>query len=134
MLTTVNIRSKVKTEFIDITDEVQKIIRESGVKTGVCHLYVPHTTAAVTINEGADPSVKRDILATLNRVIPFDGDYHHVEGNSAAHIRACLVGTSHTFIIENGQILLGTWQGIYLAEFDGPRERRVHVSCQRAAE
>jgi secondary thiamine-phosphate synthase enzyme len=127
MLTTVNIRSKVKTEFIDITDEVQKIIRESGVKTGVCHLYVPHTTAAVTINEGADPSVKRDILATLNRVIPFDGDYHHVEGNSAAHIKSTLVGVTEVLLIEDGKPVLGTWQSVYFCEFDGPRHRRVLV-------
>ena len=127
MLTTVNIRSKAKTEFIDITDEVQKIIRESGVKTGVCHLYVPHTTAAVTINEGADPSVKRDILATLNRVIPFDGDYHHVEGNSAAHIKSTLVGVTEVLLIEDGKPVLGTWQSVYFCEFDGPRHRRVLV-------
>src|SRR5512139_2997624 len=127
MLTTVNIRSKAKTEFIDITDEVQKIIRESGVRTGICHLYVPHTTAAVTINEGADPSVKRDILATLNRVIPFDGDYHHVEGNSAAHIKSTLVGVNETLLIEEGKLVLGTWQSVYFCEFDGPRHRRVLV-------
>jgi secondary thiamine-phosphate synthase enzyme len=125
MLTTVNIRSKAKTEFIDITDEVQKIVRDSGVKTGICHLYVPHTTAAVTINEGADPSVKRDILATLNRVIPFDGDYHHVEGNSAAHIKSSLVGVNETLLIEEGKLVLGTWQAVYFCEFDGPRHRRV---------
>jgi secondary thiamine-phosphate synthase enzyme len=127
MLTTVNIRSKAKTEFIDITDEVQKIVRESGVKTGICHLYVPHTTAAVTINEGADPSVKRDILATMNRVIPFDGDYHHVEGNSAAHIKSTLVGVTEVLLIEDGKPVLGTWQSVYFCEFDGPRHRRVLV-------
>ncbi len=127
MLTTVNIRSRAKTEFIDITDEVQKIIRESGVKAGICHLYVPHTTAAVTINEGADPSVKRDILATLNRVIPFDDDYHHVEGNSAAHIKSTLVGVTEVLLIEDGKPVLGTWQSVYFCEFDGPRHRRVLV-------
>jgi secondary thiamine-phosphate synthase enzyme len=127
MLTTVNIRSKAKTEFIDITDEVQKIIREAGVKTGICHLYVPHTTAAVTINEGADPSVKRDILAMLNRVIPFDGDYHHVEGNSAAHIKSTLVGVTEVLLIVEGKPVLGTWQSVYFCEFDGPRHRRVLV-------
>jgi secondary thiamine-phosphate synthase enzyme len=124
---TLNIKSKAKTEFIDITDDIQEAIKESGVKSGICYIYVPHTTAGVTINEGADPSVKRDILATLNRLIPFEGDYQHMEGNSAAHIKSTLVGVSQFVVIEEGKALLGTWQSVYFCEFDGPRHRRVIV-------
>ncbi len=125
MFKTLNIKSKAKTEFIDITDDIQEVIKESGVKSGICYIYVPHTTAGVTINEGADPSVKRDILATLNRLIPFEGDYQHMEGNSAAHIKSTLVGVSQFVVIEEGKALLGTWQSVYFCEFDGPRHRRV---------
>ncbi|MDA8339016.1 MAG: secondary thiamine-phosphate synthase enzyme YjbQ, partial [Nitrospiraceae bacterium] len=125
MFKTLNIKSKAKTEFIDITDDIQEAIKESGVKSGICYIYVPHTTAGVTINEGADPSVKRDILATLNRLIPFEGDYQHMEGNSAAHIKSTLVGVSQFVVIEEGKALLGTWQSVYFCEFDGPRHRRV---------
>ncbi len=127
MFKTLNIKSKAKTEFIDITDDIQEVIKESGVKSGICYIYVPHTTAGVTINEGADPSVKRDILATLNRLIPFEGDYQHMEGNSAAHIKSTLVGVSQFVVIEEGKALLGTWQSVYFCEFDGPRHRRVIV-------
>jgi len=127
MTHTLTIKSRAKTEFIDITDDVQRLIRESGVNSGVCFLYVPHTTAGITINEGADPSVKRDILATVNRLIPFDGDYHHREGNSAAHIKSTIVGVSLFVLIEDGNSLLGTWQSVYFCEFDGPRHRRVLV-------
>jgi secondary thiamine-phosphate synthase enzyme len=127
MTHTLTIKSKAKTEFIDITDDVQRLVRESGVNSGVCFLYVPHTTAGITINEGADPSVKRDILATVNRLIPFDGDYHHREGNSAAHIKSTIVGVSLFLLIEDGHPMLGTWQSVYFCEFDGPRHRRVLV-------
>jgi len=127
MIKTLNVRSKVKTEFIDITAEVQKTIRESGIINGACYLYVPHTTAGITINEGADPSVKRDILATLNRIFPFEGDYHHLEGNSAAHIKSTVIGVSLFVLIDEGKAMLGTWQAIYFCEFDGPRHRRVIV-------
>jgi len=124
---TLNIKSRSKTEFIDITDDIQNVIKESGVNDGVCHIYVPHTTAGITINEGADPSVKRDILTSINRLIPFEGDYQHMEGNSAAHIKSSLVGVSKTVLIEDGKLLLGTWQSVYFCEFDGPRHRRVIV-------
>lgn len=127
MIKTLNIKSRSKTEFIDITDEIHEVIKESGVKSGVCCIYVPHTTAGVTINEGADPSVKRDILTTLNRLIPFEGDYQHMEGNSAAHIKSTLVGVSATVLIEDGKAVLGTWQSVYFCEFDGPRHRRAIV-------
>ncbi len=122
-----NVKSKSKTEFIDITEDIRLLIKESGVQHGVCHIYVPHTTAGVTINEGADPAVKRDIIAALNRMVPFEGDYHHMEGNSAAHIKSTLVGAAQIVLIEEGKLLLGTWQSIYFCEFDGPRHRRVLV-------
>src|SRR5512143_3593188 len=124
---TLNVRSKAKTEFIDITDEVTATIKESGTKNGICYLCVPHTTAAITINEGADPSVKRDVLTTLNRLIPFEGDYQHLEGNSAAHVKSTVIGVSLFVLLEDGKPLLGTWQSIYFCEFDGPRHRRVLI-------
>ncbi len=127
MVRTLNVKSRSKTEFIDITDEVRELIRESGISSGICYVYVPHTTAGVTINEGADPSVKRDIITTLNKLIPFEGDYQHVEGNSAAHIKSTLVGASQFVLIEESKPLLGTWQSLYFCEFDGPRHRRVLV-------
>lgn len=127
MIKTLNIKSRSKTEFIDITDDIHEAIKESGVKSGVCYIYVPHTTAGVTINEGADPSVKRDILTTLNRLIPFEGDYQHMEGNSAAHIKSSLVGVSANILIEDCRAVLGTWQSVYFCEFDGPRHRRAIV-------
>ncbi len=127
MIKTLNIKSRSKTEFIDITDEIHEAVKESGVKNGVCYIYVPHTTAGITINEGADPSVKRDILATLNRLVPFEGDYQHMEGNSAAHIKSTLVGVSATVLIEDCKAILGTWQSVYFCEFDGPRHRRAIV-------
>lgn len=133
LLKTLNIKSKAKTEFIDITDDIHEAIKESGVKSGICYIYVPHTTAGVTVNEGADPSVKRDILTTLNRLIPFEGDYQHMEGNSAAHIKSTLVGVSQVIVIEEGKALLGTWQSVYFCEFDGPRHRRVIVKIAHSS-
>jgi secondary thiamine-phosphate synthase enzyme len=127
---TLNVKSRAKTEFMDITDEVRETIRESGVKQGICYLYVPHTTAGLTINEGADPAVKRDIITHLNKIIPFDGDYQHMEGNSSAHIKSSLVGVSLFVLIEEGKPLLGTWQSIYFCEFDGPRHRRVVITIR----
>lgn len=116
-----------RTELLDITVQVQKFVRESGVASGLLLLFVPHTTAAVTINENADPSVKEDLLAELNRLIPFTGRYRHAEGNSAAHVKSSLLGPSQTLLIEEGQLVLGTWQGVYFCEFDGPRKRTVLV-------
>ena len=114
----------------EITDLVQQAVRQSGVADGQCIVYVPHTTAGLVVNENYDPTVAADILATLERLVPEQGPYRHGEGNAAAHIRAVLVGASHAFIVQGGQLLLGTWQGIFLAEFDGPRQRRVIVSIQ----
>jgi secondary thiamine-phosphate synthase enzyme len=127
MIKTVQIQSGARTEFIDITGKVQDVVRESKTQEGICYLFVPHTTAAITINENADPSVHQDIVMELNKVIPFDDRYRHIEGNSAAHIKASIIGFSETVFIESGRLLLGTWQGIYFCEFDGPRNRRLHV-------
>lgn len=125
MIRYINVKSRSRTEFIDITDKVQGVLKETGILSGICTLFIPHTTAAVTINEGADPSVKRDIQTLLNSVVPFEGDYHHREGNSSAHIKSTLIGISKTVFIDEGKLALGTWQAIFFCEFDGPRHRRV---------
>ncbi|WP_069649805.1 secondary thiamine-phosphate synthase enzyme YjbQ [Caloranaerobacter ferrireducens] len=127
MIKTLQIKTEKHTEFIDITRKVQEIIMNSKVKSGVCYIFIPHTTAGITINENADPDVKSDMLMELNKIIPFDDNYKHIEGNSSAHIKASLLGFSETVFIEDGRLLLGTWQGIYFCEFDGPRVRKVYV-------
>ena len=121
------VKSRSKTELIDITSQIQQLVRSTGIENGFCMLYVPHTTAAVTINESADPSVRADILMILNKVIPWEAGYKHMEGNSAAHIKSTLVGASELIAVENGRLVLGTWQGIFFCEFDGPRTRKIHV-------
>lgn len=125
MTRSITIKSRARNELIDITPDVNACIRDAGISSGVCHLFVTHTTAGITINEGADPSVKRDILTALTRVFPERGDYRHSEGNSDAHIKASLIGSSVTILIEEGRPLLGTWQAVYFCEFDGPRSRTV---------
>ncbi|MEJ2683323.1 MAG: secondary thiamine-phosphate synthase enzyme YjbQ [Candidatus Sulfobium sp.] len=125
MISYINVKSRARTEFIDITEKVQEAVKEAGIMSGVCHLYVPHTTAAVTINEGADPSVQRDIQALLTRLVPFEGDYSHKEGNASAHIKATLVGITQNVFIDEGRLVLGTWQSVFFCEFDGPRHRRL---------
>jgi len=127
MVKYINVKSKSRIEFIDITEQVQDVVKESGIAKGVCFLFVPHTTAGITINEGADPSVQRDILNSLNRLIPHELNYFHREGNADAHIKSTLVGTSVHVIVEEGKLLLGTWQSVFFCEFDGPRHRRVAV-------
>jgi secondary thiamine-phosphate synthase enzyme len=122
-----SVKTSARTELIDITSKIAKLVKESGVSEGRCVLYVPHTTAAVTINESADPSVKDDILMVLNQIVPRDANYRHSEGNSPAHVKSTLVGASEMLAIENGSLALGTWQGIFFCEFDGPRTRKVHV-------
>lgn len=124
---TFGVKSGQPCAMIDITREVQNRIRESGVKNGICVVFIPHTTAGVTINENADPDVIRDFLMETNKIVPISDGYHHREGNSAAHIKASMMGFSQTVIIEEGRLMLGTWQGIYFMEFDGPRIRKVHV-------
>lgn len=123
----ISISTGSRTEFVDITSGVEDIIGKSKVKSGACHIFIPHTTAGITINENADPSVRSDIMDSLNRLIPFDAGYEHAEGNAAAHIKSTLVGTNKTIPIENGGLKLGTWQGIFFCEFDGPRQRTIFV-------
>ncbi len=127
MLKKINVRTKSQTEFVDITREIRQIVKESGISDGLVTVFVPHTTAAVTINENADPDVVADIIMEINKVIPFQDSYKHFEGNSAAHIKSSLFGVSESIIIADGELLLGTWQGIYFCEFDGPRHRKVYV-------
>ena len=122
------VKTKSRTELIDITSDVQNTVRSSSIADGLCMLYVPHTTAAVTINESADPSVKDDILMILNEIVPWKAKYRHLEGNSPAHVKSTLVGASELVAIENGRLVLGTWQGIFFCEFDGPRTRKLHVN------
>lgn len=123
----INIRTSSRTELVDITDKIEQIVGKAGVADGVCIVFVPHTTAGITINENADPSVRKDILKELNKIVPFDDGYAHSEGNAAAHIKASLMGASVTIFIQGGALALGTWQGIYFAEFDGPRSREAWV-------
>jgi secondary thiamine-phosphate synthase enzyme len=131
MIRQLRVQSKSKTELVDITQGVQRLVTESGVRSGVCYIYVPHTTSGITINETTDPNVGRDILKELNKVIPFDDDYGHNEGNSAAHIKSSIVGVSKTVMVEEGGLALGTWQAIFYCEFDGPRDRRVFVKVSK---
>ncbi len=134
MIRTFQVKSSGRTEFIDITHPVEETVQASGVKNGVCFVFTPHTTAAVTINENADPSVTQDILRMLNKVIPFEGPYQHIEGNSSAHIKSSLFGCSKTVFVESGKLVLGTWQGIFFCEFDGPRNRKVYVKVVKGEE
>ena len=127
MIKFLEVVTQKRTHFEDITDEVQEVVDESGVKEGICYLYVPHTTAGIFINENADPDVKWDIEQTLENLIPWENNYKHIEGNAAAHIKSVLVGTNTFIPIKDGRLMLGTWQGIFFAEFDGPRTRKVIV-------
>jgi secondary thiamine-phosphate synthase enzyme len=130
MIKNIIVKTGTRTEFVDITSDVQKAVSESGIKDGICYVSVPHTTAGVTINEGADPSVIRDIQTALTKLIPHRGDYKHMEGNSDAHIKTSLVGSSQMIPISGGKLLLGTWQAVFFCEFDGARNRSVTVMVQ----
>jgi secondary thiamine-phosphate synthase enzyme len=121
------VKTDRRTQLIDVTAQVQQVIEKSRVSSGVCYVYVPHTTAAVMINECADPDVARDIEGAFDRLIPFEGPYRHAEGNSDSHMKTVLVGASQTIFVEDGKLQLGRWQGIFFCEFDGPRERRLQV-------
>lgn len=123
----IEISTSRHTEFVDITAKVSKVISDISFQDGIVLVYSPHTTAGITINEGADPAVQRDILAVLNKVIPWDDNYHHAEGNSAAHIKTSLMGAGVNVAVEKGALCLGTWQRIFLCEFDGPRRRKVRL-------
>ena len=127
MIAQLEIATKSHAELVDITAAVQQAVREQGLQSGVCHIFVPHTTAGLTLNENWDPSVRADMLMMLDNIVPWHDDYRHGEGNSAAHIKASLMGSSQTILVEDGRLVLGSWQGVYLAEFDGPRRRRVLV-------
>ena len=123
-----SIRTRQRSEFVDITRQVQDAVRASGMRDGVVTVFVPHTTAGVTINENADPDVVADMTQVLERLVPRDGSYRHMEGNAAAHVKASLVGSSVRVLVEEGALKLGVWQAIYFCEFDGPRSRSVWVS------
>ncbi|MGD9212834.1 MAG: secondary thiamine-phosphate synthase enzyme YjbQ [Desulfobacteraceae bacterium] len=123
----INIKTNTKTELIDITTKVEEVLSQNKITDGLCFLFVPHTTAAVTINESADPSVKSDMLMVLNQMVPWEADYRHLEGNSPAHVKSSLIGASELIAVQNGRLVLGTWQGVFFCEFDGPRQRKLHI-------
>lgn len=123
-----HISTNTRTEMVDITRRLNDLVKEHRISTGICYIYCPHTTAAVTINENADPTVVEDMLTTVNKLIPRNDQYLHMEGNSDAHIKATLFGQSETLLINNGKLMLGTWQGVYFCEFDGPRSRKLWVT------
>jgi secondary thiamine-phosphate synthase enzyme len=126
-INTININTSKRIEMIDITPNILQLIKEQKISGGICSIFVPHTTAAVTINENADPTVVKDMLNTLNKLIPHQNNYLHSEGNSDAHIKASLIGASEVIFIQNGKLMLGTWQGVFFCEFDGPRSRKVWI-------
>jgi secondary thiamine-phosphate synthase enzyme len=125
---TLQVRSTARVQFLDMTTPIREVISRSGIRDGIAVVYVPHTTAGVTINEAADPSVVQDITETLAKLVPYRGSYGHAEGNSDAHIKASLMGSSVHLIVSDGAPVLGTWQGIFFCEFDGPRTRKINVS------
>jgi secondary thiamine-phosphate synthase enzyme len=127
MIHTLSVRTNSRIEMVDITRKIQEQVKNSGVTEGVCHVFVAHTTAGLTINENADPSVQSDIIMVLNKIISDRESYRHSEGNSPAHIKASLMGPNLKILVADGRLLLGTWQGVYLCEFDGPRTRKVHI-------
>jgi len=127
MIRKLTVRTGARSEMIDITEQVRAAVRDSGIRDGICHVFVPHTTAAVTINENADPDVPRDMLMALDKASPWQDRYRHLEGNSAAHVKSSLVGASETVLVEAGNLVLGTWQSLFFCEFDGPRTRNVLV-------
>jgi len=127
MIKKLEIKTNSRAEIIDITDKIQKVISESKIKSGICIIYVPHTTAGITVNENYDPSVRLDILDYLEKIAPPSAKYKHTEGNADSHIKTSVVGSSATLVIEDGKILLGSWQGIMFCEFDGPRGRKLII-------
>jgi len=132
MPTEIQIETNTRVQFVDITSDVRQVVAASGCESGLCHVYVPHTTAGLTVNEGADPDVTRDILDQLEKLAPQGGRYRHAEGNSDAHIRSALLGISQLLPVSGGNLALGTWQSVFFCEFDGPRRRRVFVSVTAA--
>jgi secondary thiamine-phosphate synthase enzyme len=132
MIQTFQVITKQHTELIDITHDVQEAVKKTGVAEGICFIFIPHTTGGITINENEDPNVSKDIVTELNKLVPSHDQYQHLEGNSPAHIKASLVGFSQIIFIKSGKLALGTWQGIFFCEFDGPRNRKVYVKVVRA--
>ncbi len=131
-MTEFSVRTQHHAQFIEITDEVQRIVTASGIRDGICTVFVPHTTAGITINENADPDVVRDLLYALDKAVPWrDPNYRHGEGNTAAHVKSSIMGHSVQVLVRNGQLQFGTWQGIFFCEFDGPRTRKVWVRCDQ---
>ncbi len=130
---TVQITTSSRSVAVDVTGLVQKAVAEMGGDSGLCVVYVPHTTAGVTINEGADPNVMEDVMNMLDRLVPWRGNYRHVEGNAAAHVKTSLVGSSVSIFVNQGKLLLGTWQRVFLCEFDGPRTRKLHVHLLKSS-
>jgi secondary thiamine-phosphate synthase enzyme len=124
---TLRVKTQRRTQLVDVTELVERVVEESGVESGVCYVYVPHTTAGVTINEHADPDVASDLEGVFDRLVPHSGPYRHAEGNTDSHAKTVLVGASQTIFVEKGNLALGTWQGVFLCEFDGPRERKIWV-------
>jgi secondary thiamine-phosphate synthase enzyme len=127
VIKTISVKTSSRTEMVDVTSLVERELAGAGISEGRITLYVPHTTAAITVNEGADPAVKADIVMVLNRIIPWEAGYKHLEGNSPAHVKASLVGPSETLLVTKGRLLLGTWQRIFFCEFDGPRNRQIYL-------
>ena len=127
----IEVQTEEREQLLDITPQVRERVREAGVRNGVVHLWSLHTTCGITVNEGADPDVRRDILAALRRLVPRDGDYRHAEGNSDSHIKTLWTGPGQTLLVEEGELVLGTWQKVFLAEFDGPRRRTIAVALGR---
>jgi secondary thiamine-phosphate synthase enzyme len=123
----INVSTQKRIQMLDITTQVAEKVKKEGLKEGMCMLYCPHTTAGITINENADPSVRQDILNHLEKLVPFKGNYSHLEGNADAHIKASIIGSSATIIVTDGRLMLGTWQGIFFCEFDGPRQRKLFL-------
>jgi secondary thiamine-phosphate synthase enzyme len=127
MIKYLEIKTRAKTELVDVTPEIKELLRKTSINNGVCHLFVMHTTAGITVNEGADPAVQRDMNSFFSKLVPNDPYFTHAEGNSDAHIKSSMVGISLTLLVEGGRPLLGTWQSVYLCEFDGPRPRKIAV-------
>lgn len=127
MPVSISVKTRARVEMIDITSEVQKEVSNTGIEAGSCVVYIPHTTAAVTINEGADPAVCRDVESKLSELVPPNAGYRHMEGNADSHIKASLIGPSVLVIVEGGRLVLGTWQKVFFCEFDGPRTRKAYV-------
>jgi secondary thiamine-phosphate synthase enzyme len=124
---TLRVQTSRRTQLVDLTADVERVVRASGVKSGICYVYVPHTTAAVTINEHADPDVAIDLEGVFDRLVPHSGPYRHSEGNTDSHAKAVMVGASQVIFVEEGKLMLGRWQGIFFCEFDGPRDREIFV-------